>query len=81
MKNRQALYEIIRASCLSIIFAEHSFRLTYISHHGCEKFKIYGKLQFPEDVLVSKNIFIQDIFTHMLLTPFPPFLFVAVASI
>ena len=81
MKNRQALHAIIRASCLSITFVELSFRLTYISHHGCEKFKIYGKLQFPKDVLVSQNIFIQDIFTNILLTRFPLFLFVAVASI
>ena len=41
----------------------------------------FRKLQFPKDVLVSQNIFIQDIFTDILLTRFPPFLFVAVASI
>ena len=54
---KSRLHEIIRTSSLSIIFAEFSFKPVYrISHHGCEKFQIYGKLQFLEDVFASQNI-------------------------
>ena len=52
---RQALHETIRASLGLPNFCLTFFQ-TCISHHGCEKSQIYGKLQFLEDLLASQNI-------------------------
>ena len=62
MKNRQALHETFFQTC--------------ISHHGCEKSQIYGKLQFLEDLLASQNIDSSNFYLYVTNpppTPTPPY--------
>ena len=61
MKNRQALHETFFQTC--------------ISHHGCEKSQIYGKLQFLEDLLASQNIDSSYFYSYVTPppTPTPPY--------
>ena len=66
---RQALHETIRASLGLPKFCLTFFQ-TCISHHGCEKSQIYGKLQFLEDLLASQNI--DSSYFYSYVTPLPP---------
>ena len=66
---RQALHETIRASLGLPNFCLTFFQ-TCISHHGCEKSQIYGKLQFLEDLLASQNI--DSSYFYSYVTPPPP---------
>ena len=73
MKNRQALHEIIRASSLSIIFVELSFKPAYPT-------MVVKNFKFMENynswkIYLQVKILALVIFTHMLPpppTPHPP---------
>ena len=43
-----------------------------MSYHACEKFQIYGELQFLEDVLASQKIDCRYFYSYAT-TPLPPF--------
>ena len=68
---RQALHETIRASLGLPNFCLTFFQ-TCISHHGCEKSQIYGKLQFLEDLLASQNIDSSYFYSYVTPPPTPP---------
>ena len=74
---RQALHETIRAS-LGLPNFCLSFFQTCISHHGCEKSQIYGKLQFLEDLLATQNI--DSSYFYSYITPPPPLPHIATAN-
>ena len=42
---------------------------TCISHHGCENFQIYGKLQILEDVLARQNIGCRYFYSYATIAP------------
>ena len=70
MKNRQALHEIIRASSLSIIFVELSFKPVYPT-------MVVKNFKFMENynswkIYLQVKILTLVIFTHMLPPPPPP---------
>ena len=69
MKNRQALHEIIRASSLSIIFVELSFKPAYPT-------MVVKNFKFMENynswkIYLQVKILALVIFTHMLPPPQP----------
>ena len=72
MKNKQALHEIIRASSLSIIFVELSFKPVYPT-------MVVKNFKFMENynswkIYLQVKILTVVIFTHMLPPyPLPPF--------
>ena len=48
------------------------FFQTCISHHGCEDFQIYGKLQFLENVLATQHTDSRYFYSYAATTPPPP---------